>query len=207
MNRRPDPKANGAAVRSTDANTVRRRAIFSADHDAFRETVRRFIVREIQPFHAQWERDGIVPRALWRKAGEAGLLGCAIPQEYGGTGTDNLYNLVLVEEMARAGMTGPAFSLQCEIVMPYLLAFGTPPQKRAWLPRLVRGEVIGNLVQERLTQAVRSAATVEAVLEWTVAHAAKRRWFGHDHEPQPLQTPWQPHQALLKRPPTEQETA
>jgi alkylation response protein AidB-like acyl-CoA dehydrogenase len=200
MNRRADPKANGAAVRSTEANTVRRRAIFSADHDAFRETVRRFIAREIQPFHAQWERDGIVPRALWRKAGEAGLLGCAIPEEYGGTGTDNLYNLVLVEEMARAGMTDPG--ARGGGISLFLVE-----ATRAGVAKGRNLEKIGNLVQERLTQAVRSAATVEAVLEWTVAHAAKRRWFGHDHDPRPLQTPWQPHQAPLKRPPTEPETA
>lgn len=121
------------------------REIFNADHEAFRDTVKRFIAAEIAPYHAQWERDGVVPRELWRKAGEAALLGSAIPEAYGGAGADSLYNFVLVEEMARAGMTGPAFSLHCEIVMPYILKFGSESQKDEWLPKRVRGEAIGAL--------------------------------------------------------------
>lgn len=121
------------------------RSLFSPEHEQFRESVRRFIEQEITPYHAQWEHDGIVPRAIWHKAGEAGLLGCSIPEEYGGVGADDLFNFVLVEELGRAGITGPGFAIHNEMVMPYILAFGSEEQKQRWLPPMVRGEVIGAL--------------------------------------------------------------
>jgi alkylation response protein AidB-like acyl-CoA dehydrogenase len=121
------------------------RSLFSEEHEIFRESVRRFIETEITPFHLQWEHDGIVPRSIWEKAGQAGLLGCSIPEEYGGTGADHLFDFVLVEELARAGITGPGFAVHNEMVMPYILAFGTEEQKLHWLPRMVKGEVIGAL--------------------------------------------------------------
>ena len=62
------------------------RTLFDADHDAFRETCRAFCDKEIAPHHAEWERAGIVPRELWEKAGALGLLGFAVPEEYGGGG-------------------------------------------------------------------------------------------------------------------------
>ena len=121
------------------------RSLYTEEHDLFRDTVRRFIETEIAPFHMQWERDGVVPRELWRKAGAAGLLGCSIPEEYGGAAADLLFNFVLVEEMARSGFTGPNFQVHTEMVMPYIHAFGTEAQKKEWLPRMVRGEAIGAL--------------------------------------------------------------
>jgi len=121
------------------------RTLFSEEHALFRETVRRFIEAEIEPHYADWEREGIVPRELWLKAGQAGLLGCSIPEAYGGSGADHLYDFVLVEELARAGITGPGFAVHNEMVMPYIAAFGTEAQKRDWLPRMTRGEVIGAL--------------------------------------------------------------
>ena len=124
---------------------MKQRLLFSSDHELFRDMVKRFIDKEIVPFHAQWEHDGIVPRDLWLKAGEAGLLGCSIPEEYGGSGADELYNFVFVEELARAGITGPGFAVHNEMVMPYILSFGTEEQKLHWLPKMVRGEVIGAL--------------------------------------------------------------
>ncbi|MEK6293553.1 MAG: acyl-CoA dehydrogenase family protein, partial [Paraburkholderia tropica] len=62
------------------------RNVFRDDHELFREQVRRFVEREIAPFHQQWEKDGIVPKSVWRRAGEEGLLCCTIPEEYGGGG-------------------------------------------------------------------------------------------------------------------------
>ncbi|MBN3788525.1 acyl-CoA dehydrogenase family protein [Burkholderia sp. Ac-20353] len=121
------------------------RTLFSEEHEMFRDSVRRFIDTEITPFHLQWEHDGIVPRSIWEKAGAAGLLGCSIPEEYGGAGADHLFDFILVEELARAGITGPGFAVHNEMVMPYILAFGTEEQKRQWLPRMVKGEVIGAL--------------------------------------------------------------
>ena len=121
------------------------RGLFNQEHELFRETARRFIEAEIAPHHAQWERDGCVPRELWKKAGAAGLLGCSIPEAYGGAGADELFNFALVEELARSGFTGPGFPVHNEMVMPYILAFGTEAQKQRWLPPMVRGEVIGAL--------------------------------------------------------------
>ncbi|NKE66306.1 acyl-CoA dehydrogenase [Ramlibacter sp. RBP-2] len=114
----------------------------SAEHREFRDTVRRFIAEEITPHHAQWEHDGQVPRALWRRAGELGLLCLTMPEEFGGAGADFSYSAIVTAEMARAGATGPLFYLHSDIVAPYLLHHGTGEQKREWLPAMARGEVI-----------------------------------------------------------------
>ncbi len=119
------------------------RKIFTAEHELFRDQVRRFVAREITPHHDQWERDGIVPRSAWLAAGEAGLLCATMPEEYGGAGADRYYSTIVMEEFARAGASGPGFSLHSDIVAPYLLAYGTEEQKRAFLPRMATGEVIG----------------------------------------------------------------
>ncbi len=121
------------------------RTLFSPEHTLFRDTVRRFIDREIAPWHAQWEEDGIVPRELWHKAGAAGLLCCCVPEEYGGAGADYLYDVVVFEEMARAGYTGPGFMIHTDLVATYLRSFGTEEQKRHWLPKMVAGTAIGSL--------------------------------------------------------------
>ncbi|MDH4377378.1 MAG: acyl-CoA dehydrogenase family protein [Ramlibacter sp.] len=141
------------------------RTLFSPDHDTFRGTVRRFIEEHVTPFHADWEKAGQVPRELWLKAGELGLLCVNAPEEYGGMGADFLYSAILVEEMARAGATGPTFYLHSDIVAPYLVDFGNEEQKRKWLPRMARGEVVvalgmsepsgGSDVQNIRTQAIR----------------------------------------------------
>jgi alkylation response protein AidB-like acyl-CoA dehydrogenase len=111
----------------------------------FRDTVRKFIEREIAPHHQQWERDGVVPRELWLKAGDAGLLCCTVPETYGGLGLDYLFDVVVFEEMARSGFTGPGFMIHCDLVATYVHSFGTDEQKRRWLPKMVKGEAIGSL--------------------------------------------------------------
>ena len=118
------------------------RTLFSAEHEAFRDTARRFIAKEIVPHHAEWEKEGVVPRELWLKAGAAGLLLCDVPDDYGGMGGDFLYSTIMIEEMARAGATGPTFYLQSDIIAPYLVDFGTEEQKRRWLPKMATGEVV-----------------------------------------------------------------
>lgn len=118
------------------------RTLFAAEHELFRATVRRFIAREITPFHADWEAAGMVPRSLWRRAGEAGLLCCDVAERYGGMGADFLYSTILIEEMARVGATGPTFYLQSDIIAPYLVDFGTEEQKQRWLPKMASGEVV-----------------------------------------------------------------
>ena len=121
------------------------RTLFSPEHTMFRDTVRRFIEKEIAPHHAQWEEDGVVPRALWHKAGAAGLLCCSVPEEYGGAGADYLYDVVVCEELARAGFTGPGFMIHTDLVATYIRSFGTDEQKRHWLPKMVAGTAIGSL--------------------------------------------------------------
>ncbi len=121
------------------------RTIFTEYHEMFRDSLRRFIAEEIMPYHAQWEKDGIVPRELWRKAGEGGFLCTSVPEEYGGMGGDFVYSAIMVEEMARAGATGPTFYLHSEIVAPYLVHYGTEEQKQYWLPKMATGEAIAAL--------------------------------------------------------------
>ncbi len=107
------------------------RTLFSEEHAIFRESVRRFIAAEITPYHAQWEKDGMVPRALWRKAGAAGLLCTAVPEAYGGMGG------------GLAAASGPFFTLHSDIVAPYLVKYGSEAQKRRFLPGMASGEIIG----------------------------------------------------------------
>lgn len=121
------------------------RRLFNEEHNMFRETVRRFVEREIMPCHAQWEKDGVVPRELWLKAGAEGLLCCTVPEEYGGLGLDYLFDVVVFEELWRAGASGPGFLIHTDLVATYILSFGTEAQKRQWLPKMVRGEAIGSL--------------------------------------------------------------
>ncbi|HEU0199534.1 MAG TPA: acyl-CoA dehydrogenase family protein [Burkholderiaceae bacterium] len=122
-----------------------KRTLFNADHDAFRDAVRKFIEKEIAPYHAKWEEDGIVPRELWLKAGAAGMLCCTVPEKYGGLGLDYLFDVVVFEEMARSGFTGPGFLIHCDLVATYIQSFGSEEQKKRWLPRMVSGKAIGSL--------------------------------------------------------------
>lgn len=119
------------------------RDLFDSDHDAFRDTVRRFVEAELQPLHHQWEKDGIVPREPWLKAGEIGMLCPSVPEEYGGIGADWLYSIIVIEEITRANVTGPGFMVHSEMVAPYILAWGSEELKQRWLPKMVRGEAIG----------------------------------------------------------------
>jgi acyl-CoA dehydrogenase len=121
------------------------RNLFNPEHEEFRNTVRKFIDKEISPYHAQWEEEGVVPRDLWLKAGEAGMLCCTVPEEYGGLGLDYLFDVVVFEEMARSGFSGPGFLIHCDLVATYLKSFGTEAQKKQWLPKMVSGEAIGSL--------------------------------------------------------------
>lgn len=113
------------------------------EHRMFRDAVREFVRREVVPHHEQWEKDGLVSREVWRKAGENGFLCMDVPEEYGGMGVDDYrYNAILTEEMSRVGATGPAFGVANELVVPYLMAFGSEAQKQRFLPRMATGECI-----------------------------------------------------------------
>ncbi len=117
--------------------------LYTSEHEDFRKTARTFYEREVLPHHDQWEKDGIVPRGLWVKAGEAGLLCFDVPEEYGGPGVEDFrYNVILSEEQTRAGVSGPGFSVHTDIIVPYLSSLGTDEQKQRWLPGTVSGEII-----------------------------------------------------------------
>ncbi|GAB3654326.1 acyl-CoA dehydrogenase family protein [Streptomyces sparsus] len=120
-----------------------RRQIYTDDHEAFRQSVRAFLAKEVVPYHEQWERDGIVSRDAWLAAGRQGLLGLAVPESLGGGGNDDFrYSAVLMEEFTRAGASGMAVGLHNDIVGPYLLALSTEEQRQRWLPGFCRGELI-----------------------------------------------------------------
>nr|WP_186363326.1 acyl-CoA dehydrogenase family protein [Streptomyces sp. SLBN-134] len=119
------------------------RDLYGPDHEAFRETVRTFLAKEVVPHHERWEKDGVVDREVWRSAGRQGLLGMAVAEEYGGGGTgDFRYSAVLIEEFARAGASGLALSLHNDIVGPYLTGLATGEQKRRWLPGFTSGDLV-----------------------------------------------------------------
>lgn len=120
-----------------------KRTLFDDEHLMFRESVRRFVENEVVPHHEQWEKDGIVPRELWLKAGELGFLAMDVPEQYGGVGIQDFrYNVILTEALTRAGASGVGFGLHNDITLPYFLTYGTAEQKQRWLPQFVTGERI-----------------------------------------------------------------
>ena len=140
------------------------RSLFSEHHEQFRDTVRRFLEKEVAPHHARWEDEGYVDRDIWTKAGEAGLLCTSMPEAYGGADADKLYSVVLFEEIARQGFTGLGFGLHNEIVAPYILSYGTDEQKAKFLPAMARGEIVGAIAMSEPAagsdlQGIRSTAT------------------------------------------------
>ncbi len=126
-----------------NGDTMIPRTLFSPDHQAFRDSFRRFCDKEIAPHHDAWEEQGYVDRAVWNKAGDNGFLCMTLPEEYGGSGADKLYSVIQFEELNARGFTGIGYSLHSEIVAPYILHYGTPEQKAKYLPKLASGEMIG----------------------------------------------------------------
>ncbi len=137
------------------------------EHMMFRDAVRKFIEREIAPHHEQWEKDGIVPREIWQKAGENGFLCMDAPEEYGGMGVDDYrYLAIFNEELSYRGFGGPGFSITNELVVPYLKAFANEEQMQRWIPGLATGELIGALAMtEPNAGSDLQAAETTAVLE------------------------------------------
>jgi alkylation response protein AidB-like acyl-CoA dehydrogenase len=118
------------------------RTLFEPEHEQFRDSVRRFLEAEVAPYHAQWEKAGQVDRKVWLKAGELGMLCPNVPEAYGGVGAGYLYHAIVDEEMSRLGLSGPAFSLHSNIVVPYIINHGSEAQKQKYLPACVSGEII-----------------------------------------------------------------
>lgn len=121
--------------------------VFNKDHDMFRESVRRFVEKEVAPFVEQWERAGDIPREFIRRAGELGYLGAKFPEEYGGSGGDVIYDAVAIEELVRCGSGGVATALTAtvQIAATPIWKIGTEEQKQKYLVPAVRGEMVGAL--------------------------------------------------------------
>jgi len=121
------------------------RTVFAPEHEEFRRTVRAFLARAVVPHHATWEEKGQVSRAVWLAAGAAGILCTSVPEEYGGPGGDFLYDAVVLEELGRAGTSGPGWDLHSYIVAPYILRHGSEAQKQRWLPAMAAGRAIASI--------------------------------------------------------------
>eukprot|EP01011_Urceolus_sp_BLP5_P007415 TRINITY_DN7696_c0_g1_i1.p1 TRINITY_DN7696_c0_g1~~TRINITY_DN7696_c0_g1_i1.p1 ORF type:complete len:409 (+),score=74.49 TRINITY_DN7696_c0_g1_i1:59-1285(+) len=133
-------KAPCQSEKMTDIGT---RPLFNEEHDTFRQMVRRFYQDEVRPRHKEFETRGWIDRSLWTQAGAVGMLGVTMPEQYGGAAADILYSSIGWEEQSYANTTGPGFALHSEIVMPYILHYGTEDQKQKYLPKLCSGEMIG----------------------------------------------------------------
>ncbi|MFI6953532.1 acyl-CoA dehydrogenase family protein [Nocardia sp. NPDC050408] len=117
-----------------------RRTLFTQDHEDFRLLVRDYLAREVVPEYEQWRAAGLVPRELFTSLGKLGIIGTAVPEEFGGGGQDDYrYNVVLQEECARAGVTLGGLRTHLDIVVPYFLGLADDPQRSRWFPGLASG--------------------------------------------------------------------
>ncbi|MTA70161.1 MAG: acyl-CoA dehydrogenase [Actinobacteria bacterium] len=122
-----------------------KRSLYNDDHVAFADSFRRFVAQEITPDYLKWEAEGIAPRSLYKKAGDNGFIGMAIPQEFGGGGShDFRFNSVIAEELAYAGIggAGQGLTLHNDITTPYFTDICNDEQKARWLPGIASGELI-----------------------------------------------------------------
>jgi len=123
---------------------LKQRAVYNEEHEMFRDAVRGFVKAELTPHFARWEEEGIVDRAMWDKAGEAGLLCPQVGDAYGGVGGTFRHNAIVVEELAYAGMAGPQtdLSVHNDVCAGYLISLGTEEQKQRWLTGMVSGKTV-----------------------------------------------------------------
>lgn len=142
------------------------RNLFNEEHEAFRETVRKFYEKEVVPNIEKYEKQQHVDRDLWNKAGDLGLLCTTMPEQYGGSGVDRLYSMILIEEQAYAMDSSTGFSLHSDIVANYINNFGHEQQKQKWLPKMATGETVTAIAMTEPgtgsdLQAVRTSAVLD----------------------------------------------
>lgn len=121
------------------------RTLFSAEHELFRESVQKYFVQEVEPHLDAWEQDGKVPREFFASAAARGLIGTAVPEEFGGGGVDDFrFNTIVNEEAAYLGLPSASMSLTLhnDICLPYFLEFTDDEQKSRWLPGIADGSLI-----------------------------------------------------------------
>ncbi len=112
------------------------------DHDIFRKSFRKFLEKEAYPYYEKWEEERMIPRAFWKKMGEHGYLCPDIAEEYGGSGVDWGFSVIINEELERVGSSMIGIGLHNDIVVPYIHSYGTVEQKQKWLPKCATGEII-----------------------------------------------------------------
>lgn len=147
-------------------NNMLPRNLFNTEHEAFRETVRKFYAKEVVPNIEKYEQQQHVDRELWNKAGSMGLLCATMPEAYGGSGVDRLYSMILIEEQAYAMDSSTGFSLHSDIVANYINNFGSEAQKHYWLTRMASGETVTAIAMTEPgtgsdLQAVRTTAVLD----------------------------------------------
>ncbi|WP_420552633.1 acyl-CoA dehydrogenase family protein [Tenacibaculum aiptasiae] len=121
---------------------LERKIYASEEHSMMRSMIQDFITNEVESQLEQWEKDGMVSREIWQRAGELGLLCMDMPEEYGGAGLDFTFNALMIEEFARKNISGPGFSLHSDIIAPYILKWGNEAQKKKYLPIMATGKII-----------------------------------------------------------------
>jgi acyl-CoA dehydrogenase len=137
---------------------------FTEEHDRFREMVADFIAKECVPRHEEWEKAGEVTRDVWEKAGQLGMICPNFPEEYGGMGLDFLYNVIVIEELAKAASSGFFISLHADVIAPYVLHYANEEQKKRWLPGIINGTKILSIgMTEPGTGSDLAAVTTRAV--------------------------------------------
>ncbi len=119
------------------------RTLFTPEHETFRDSVRRFMEAEVEPHDEKWQEQGFADKSVWKKAGEHGFLCMSMPEEYGGSGADRLFSMVLMEEQARINNSSLGWGLHSEIVAPYLLNYGSDALKKKYLPKMASGDMVG----------------------------------------------------------------
>jgi acyl-CoA dehydrogenase len=140
---------------------------YTEDHRIFRDSVRKFFAKEVIPYVEEWEEAGMVPRSAWKKMGDNGFLCMQVPEEYGGLEADFLYSVILMEELARSNHFGLLASLHSDIVVPYILSYGSDDLKRKYLPACLSGDTITAVA---MTEPMREVILLPcALLRWTMA--------------------------------------
>ena len=143
------------------------RTLFSPEHQAFRDSFRRFMAEEIASHHAAWEEQGYVDKAVWSKAGALGFLCMTQAEAHGGFAADKLYSIIQMEELSAAGFSGIGFGLHTEIVAPYIQHYGTEAQQQRYLPAMASGAMVGAIAMTEPAagsdlQGIKTTALVQA---------------------------------------------
>jgi alkylation response protein AidB-like acyl-CoA dehydrogenase len=121
------------------------RTLYTDDHEAFRESFATFVQKELSPHYLDWEKAGIAPREIFAAAGQYGFVGMAIPEQFGGGGTNDFrFNAVIAEELAAAGISGAGLgiTLHNDITTPYFIEYCNDEQAARWLPGIASGQLI-----------------------------------------------------------------